>query len=140
MHISDTVHFQLDTDEGMQEFANLVPPSGHLVYVRSDASSEPQPYAVTLFHQMTCLDVVRQEFTQLPSSPAPQLVRHCMNYLRQTVLCRPSLFLESTVNSQALVSRAGYDVVCRDWNAVYEEAERNYAAYVDWSQEISNRR
>jgi hypothetical protein len=55
-----------------------------------------------------------------------------MNYLRQTLLCRPNLRLESVEDEFGLSDRNFYGTVCRDWTAVYREAERNQVAYAGW--------
>lgn len=132
--IADTVRFDLRSEEGMADFANSLPSGGHLVYIRPEgnATAEPEPYTVTLFHQLRCLDVIRQGYTKVPEEPSPRLLHHCINYLRQTILCRPSLLLEPVTTPMGLVSDAGYDAVCRDWEAVYKEAERNHVAYEEW--------
>ena len=134
IRITDTVRFQLRTEEGMADFANSLPAGGHLVYGRpqDNMTADPEPYTVTLFHQLRCLDVIRQGYTKVPDEVSPRLLHHCMNYLRQTILCRPSLILEPVTTSAGLISDAGYEAVCRDWEAVYQEAERNHAAYVEW--------
>ncbi|PSR83166.1 hypothetical protein PHLCEN_2v4919 [Hermanssonia centrifuga] len=139
MKVTDTVRYQLDTREGIEEFARSLPSGGHLVHIRPDDSedSDPQPYTVTLFHQLECLDVIRQGYSKVPSEPAPGHVHHCMNYLRSTILCRPSLLLEPVVDIYSQVSGEGYDAVCRNWEAVYHEAERNNEAYMDWSRSRS---
>lgn len=136
IRIADTVRFQLYTEEGIQDFAHSLPSGGHLVWIRpeEDATADPEPYTVTLFHQLRCLDVVRQAYTKVPEEPAPRLLHHCMNYLRQTILCRPHLLLEPVTTANGLVSDAGYDGVCYDWEAVYGEAERNHEAYIEWGR------
>ena len=133
MFVTETTHFQLETQEGMDEFKALLPSGGHLVYTRSE-DNKPEPHTVTLFHQLKCLDIIRQQLTALPSKPSPELVGHCTNYLRQSFLCRPSLLLEEGITDEARVSHAGYDLLCNDWSAIYEEAERNHEAWLDWKE------
>ncbi|KAH9834559.1 uncharacterized protein C8Q71DRAFT_147194 [Rhodofomes roseus] len=135
MHIDFTTHYRFDTAEGAAEFAALLPSSGHLVYLDEPTGSPttsagPKAYTVTLFHQMKCLDVVRAQYAD-PSDARLPLTNHCLNYLRQTVLCRPNIKVEPAVNSEGTAVR-GYDAVCRDWTRVYEEAERNVGAYRAW--------
>ena len=135
------MRFQLYTEEGIQDFANSLPSGGHLVWIRpeANATADPEPYTVTLFHQLRCLDIVRQGYTKVPEEPSPRLLHHCMNYLRQTILCRPHLLLEPVTTSNGLVSDAGYDGICYDWEAVYQEAERNHKAYTEWKQNSASR-
>ena len=99
-----------------------------------DASS-PRLLCVAMFHQLHCVEKMRI-FLDNPNDTHVGFghQQHCMNYLRQTVLCKPSLLLEETINTNARVSHAGYDVVCRDWEAIYGEAERNYDMYMSRSE------
>ena len=146
MRVSDVSSYLLDSDIGAAEWAKLVPPrrEGQLVYVKDDTSdpnnaSDVRKYSVTLFHQLKCLDVIRRQYILplLPSTgvegenrtpPVMPITRHCMNYLRQTIWCRPSLWLESVKNATETVSKS-YDAVCRDWNEVYAAAAHNQASF-----------
>ncbi len=62
--IRNTLRFQLITSEGIEEFRHSLPSGGHLVWVlpnvEDDHPGDPQPYTVTLFHQLKCLDILRQ--------------------------------------------------------------------------------
>jgi len=135
MRVDYTSHYQYHTAEGAAEFAALLPRSGHLVYLDPEASSSvsaiPQAYTVTLLHQMKCLDVIRAQYAD-PTDARLPLTSHCLNYLRQTVLCRPNTRVEPAINSEGTAVR-GYDAVCRDWMKVYEEAEKNGEAYRAWT-------
>ena len=138
MRVDYTSHYQYDTAEGAAEFAALLPPTGHLVYLDEPSTSgphNPKAYTVTLFHQMKCLDVIREQYAN-PSDARLPLTNHCLNYLRQTVLCRPNIGVEPAKNSEGTAVR-GYDAVCRDWTKVYEEAERNVAAYWAWRNDTA---
>lgn len=128
MRFSYSSHYQIGTAEGADEFAKLVPAKGHMVYIDDDSSPPvARPYTVTLFHQMKCLDLLREQYI----SESPRLLKytaHCLNYLRQTILCRPNLRIESAKNINGTASRT-YDAACNDWTAVYQEAERNQEAF-----------
>lgn len=128
MHIDDSTHYDLDSELGSQEYANLIPPSGHVVHIGD--INKPDTYTVSLFHQLKCLDIVRQQYIAPSYLPISALTSHCMNYLRQSVLCRLNLRLESTKDAKGTTSR-GYEAVCRDWTKMYDEAERNYKQYSD---------
>ncbi|KAH9929360.1 uncharacterized protein B0H18DRAFT_873804, partial [Fomitopsis serialis] len=134
MRVDYTSHYQYDTAEGAAEFAALLPHSGHLVYLdgpqASSSASVPQAYTVTLFHQLKCLDIVRAQYAD-PTDARLPLTNHCLNYLRQTILCHPNTRVEPAINSEGTAVR-GYDTVCRDWTKVYEEAEKNVEAHRAW--------
>lgn len=115
-----------------------------MVYVRENAIGGTnlddhghtlvQEYTVTLFHQLKCLDIIRHELTNgIPREPT-QLTSHCMNYLRQTILCAVNMRLESIKNPLGAVERV-YDAICKDWEMVYLEAERNLSrCFTDTSE------
>ncbi|KZT08025.1 uncharacterized protein LAESUDRAFT_724504 [Laetiporus sulphureus 93-53] len=134
--MADTIRYQLDTEEGAAEFAQLLPVGGHLVYAtdENDLNAPPKAYSVTLFHQLKCLDIIRRQLLDIRTTNSTAMTRHCMNYLRQTILCHPNLRLESAKTNTGLASRQ-YDTVCRDWTALYEEVERNQKAFVVWKEE-----
>ncbi|KAH7909382.1 hypothetical protein BJ138DRAFT_1115028 [Hygrophoropsis aurantiaca] len=144
MRIDQSAHYKPDNSDSSasEEFARLIPPApgGHTVRIPRPGSEphkkegETQTYTVTLFHQLKCLGIIRDNYAssvQLPAGvqePLTGLTRHCMNYLRQSVLCHPDMGLESVVNARGTAER-GYDAVCRDWTRLYEEVERNHGLY-----------
>ncbi|KAI6128243.1 hypothetical protein EV401DRAFT_1931477 [Pisolithus croceorrhizus] len=97
------------TPRGAQDYAALLPSDGHVVHL----GSPPKDYSPTLFHQLKCLGL-----SMLGSWI------HCLNYLRQTILCRPNLRLESVINANAS-SEKRYETVFRNWEVVYTAVEQN---------------
>ena len=79
LHFDDSMRYDLNTETGAKEWAALVPEGnayeggegddGHLVWLRPDGEEEgePEAYTVSLFHQLKCLDIIRQEYV----SPVP---------------------------------------------------------------------
>ncbi|KAK0493285.1 hypothetical protein EDD18DRAFT_1179284 [Armillaria luteobubalina] len=123
-----TVRYGMEGSESDEEFAKLLPSGGHIVHISpSNSVDDVEAYTVTLFHQLKCLDIIRKEYGETHPS-TPELTQHCLTYLHQSILCRPYLGLEVTKNVVA-TARKSREMVCRDWEAVYEEAERNQAAY-----------
>ncbi|KAJ7609356.1 hypothetical protein DFH06DRAFT_187600 [Mycena polygramma] len=121
MHFSASSHYQVDAPDSDLEYENLLPTGGHIVHVGN------RPYTVTLFHQMKCLDILRRQYlSQKPPSP---LTRHCLLYLRQTIICQSNPRIESVRNTVGSANRR-YDGVCRDWTLLYDEAERNHRQYI----------
>ncbi|KAK7036793.1 hypothetical protein VNI00_011459 [Paramarasmius palmivorus] len=121
-----TVRYGMEGPEADEEFAKLLPSTGHTVHIASP-SGEARKHTVTLFHQMKCLDIIRREYGDTYPS-TPELTQHCLTYLHQTILCQPYIALEVTRNVYA-TGKKSREVVCRDWETVYREAERNWAAY-----------
>jgi len=131
MQIFDTSHYGLDP-EGDDDWAHLLPLGEHLVYLKPDKltpNSSKYPYTVTLFHELKCLELFRKAYQAVSASSSHQqdpgpLIHHCLNYLRQQVLCHANTKLESVKNFQAQSARQ-YITVCRDWTAVYHESENS---------------
>lgn len=82
-------HYQLDSQVGIAEWAKLMPSGGHLI--RRWSEHETQTHTVAMFHQLRCLDVLRNDYVSRTPS---YLTKHCLNYLRQTVLCIADTHLE----------------------------------------------
>ncbi|KAG2114536.1 hypothetical protein DEU56DRAFT_748932, partial [Suillus clintonianus] len=120
----DSVHYQMNTEDGRAEWASLTPGSG-LVYL----GEQHRPFSISMFHQLRCLDILREDLVGENSNAA--LSRHCLNYLRQMVMCRGDAQLEnvlgSTGNSSQVFVRPG-SYMCSNWNSVLEEVKKNQAA------------
>jgi len=65
-------------------------------------------FGVSMFHQLHCLEMIREAFIVGPDGHAS----HCLNFLRQTLLCAADTTLE----------RKGVQTThsCRDWMRVYD--------------------
>ncbi|KAF7792948.1 hypothetical protein EIP86_004051 [Pleurotus ostreatoroseus] len=120
---SHTNRFQLDTVDGVAEWAAMIPGDG-LVYL----GEHKRPFTISMFHQLRCLDIIRADLVRERSGDADlpsALTRHCLNYMRQIVLCRGDTYLESFQypnNKDPIDKEALYE--CRDWEAVYDEVKR----------------
>lgn len=89
MSVEETTRYQLDTPDGIAEWASLIPPGGHLM--RAWDGTEVQTFTVAMFHQLRCLDIIRNDYVRQRRSP---LLKHCVNYLRQSILCLADNHLE----------------------------------------------
>lgn len=135
MRIQDTVHYQINSTDSDDDFSFLLPPSGHFVFGKEDPI---QHHTVALFHQLRCLDTIRRDYGAGQGATAAG--KHCMNYLRQSILCLADTKLEPVRNpygpqyvflSHVYGNRAQFcdstvvflsDYTCHDWNTVYDAA------------------
>ncbi|KAJ3575325.1 hypothetical protein NP233_g1190 [Leucocoprinus birnbaumii] len=120
MDLFDTTYYRLD-NEGAKHWDHILPSAtqSHLVeFSRENLMEEPAKFTVTMFHQLKCLQIYHQAFLQDTPAHSPVL-RHCMNYLRQQILCNVDTRLESVRTNQAQSTRV-YSTVCRDWTRVYD--------------------
>ncbi|CAA7265023.1 unnamed protein product [Cyclocybe aegerita] len=137
MQFENPMHFQLDTPDGVAEWAAMAPGNGvvHLGPYR-------QPFTVSMLHQLKCLDVIRQEMVRDRTKDAGRYVgptelgRHCLNYIRQMVTCRGDLELESfqfASHKNPIEWRGVYE--CKDWDAVFKEVRKNQEEHEKWVKE-----
>ncbi|THU78136.1 hypothetical protein K435DRAFT_973653 [Dendrothele bispora CBS 962.96] len=123
LSLEETIHYQLDSVEADAEWAALYP-GGGMIYLGEQAQS----FSLSMFHQLRCLDIFREEIVRTSglngSVSASPLSQHCINYLRQTALCRAGVYLSPVLASPK--PKANPDVfVCRDWEEVYDAVRMN---------------
>ena len=129
--MENTVHYDLGTDLGILEWNNatLPGPNHDGVVWLTTKGGERKPFTFSLFHQLKCLNIVRESLMARrhpPYSEPSRLAIHCMNYIRQMVLCRADLTLESGRHPRGpntVVSDVTH--VCRDWSVIWDEVEAN---------------
>ncbi|KAF5353575.1 hypothetical protein D9757_013710 [Collybiopsis confluens] len=117
--LEDSVHFQLSDDA---EWDSLVPQDG-LFHLEKGGET----LSIGMFHQLRCLNILRRRQLD-PDGADEDVVRHCLNYLRQAVLCRASPRVDPLVGKGK-----GYYVwtprECVDWNPVYDTVEKLQQEY-----------
>ena len=129
--MENTVHYDLGTDLGILEWNNATLPGPNYdgVVWLTMKGGERKPFTFALFHQLRCLNIIRETLMAHPDQPHTKPNRiavHCMNYIRQMVLCRADLALESgrhPLGPNTVVSDVTH--VCRDWSVIWDEAEGN---------------
>jgi hypothetical protein len=85
-----------------------------------------------MFHQMHCLQRIR---SALVHGDPSHHTRHCINLLRQTVLCASDTTLDplNAANGKG-TDGLGVVHVCRDWQKVYDFVEENQLRYMNASR------
>lgn len=135
MSREDSVHYSIDTPAGDAEWNATLPSGGVLLHLGPSF----HPFSLSMLHQLRCLNIVREVLVTVyaddaHSLRAPKLAlgRHCMNYLRQMVLCRADLRLEPVrAGKGSGLTESDVTHTCKDWTAVYEAAEANHQEYMD---------
>ncbi|KAJ7038978.1 hypothetical protein C8F04DRAFT_1209324 [Mycena alexandri] len=96
-------------------------------YVRLGA--EQRAFAVSMFHQLHCVRLLRAGLAGRYDAYARGHMQHCLNYLRQMILCSPDLTLEpaDVLTRDFELDRTGATHVCSDWTSLYSEAAANWA-------------
>jgi hypothetical protein len=134
--MEDTVHYALDTPLGRAEWRARLPAGDGLLRLGPSG----RVFTLGLFHELRCLDTIRFALDDIFSHPEratpdedsqPPLVKHCMDYLRQMVLCHADLTLLNikSVLGQAHSQTSDITHTCKDFSAVFAAAEENYNMY-----------
>ncbi|OCH85063.1 hypothetical protein OBBRIDRAFT_798552 [Obba rivulosa] len=128
MWFEESAHYDLDSSIAGLEWGSLAPGSG-VVHL----GEHQAPYSLSMMHQLGCLDVVRDAVVhgiRNDTTREKELVQHCLNYLRQTVLCRGDTFLEPFHYFTEDDADITYDIYqCNDWGAVYRAVQANQQLY-----------
>ncbi|PPR06719.1 hypothetical protein CVT24_013039 [Panaeolus cyanescens] len=132
MDVYDTEAYAMN-DVGHQEWEAMFPHGKHTVQLYDDrngplpAGMNSSTFTVSLLHQMRCLTLYQVEYRKPQGDPKDidPIIRHCLNYLRQQILCHMNTRLESSRNFKGQ-SKRGYALTCRDWTQVFEKAEENH--------------
>ena len=131
MTFDNPKHFRLDAEDGAAEWSAIAPGNG-VVYL----GPHHQPYTISMIHQLKCLDIIRQAMVRdddVLDDNQLGLARHCLNYVRQMVMCHGDIELESfqfASHKNPIDWHGVYE--CKDWEAVYSEVQRNQAEHVQW--------
>lgn len=116
----DTVHYQIFGDDAESEWDSIFPDGGGFLLL----GPARREFGLSLFHQMHCLVRIRGAIrARKPSIHA----HHCLNYLRQAIICEADSTIEPVVSSSG--GRTIYAEVprtCKDWEKVYALASDNY--------------
>jgi hypothetical protein len=125
MDFQNSINYQLNGSASDTQWEALIPEGGGHVFL----GEEKKPYMLSMFHQLRCLDIVRRSYMAgyvgNMSEVKEKQVRHCMNYLRQMVLCRGDRRLERVVDPYGKHAVQVRDPqTCKDWRVVYDRIRR----------------
>ncbi|KAM5531426.1 hypothetical protein V8D89_014883 [Ganoderma adspersum] len=112
-------HYSLDSAE---QWAPLFP-NGGVVHLGPDNTT----YTVGMMHQLRCLDAIRAQLARPSAEREEQPTRHCLNYLRQVLMCRDEgLKLDPFQYAHKVMSLSKHPIRrCKDWRPVYEKVWEN---------------
>lgn len=91
-------------------------------------------FAVSMYHQLHCMSSFQRALSNNPGKPSKldHHIQHCLNYLRQFILCSADDRLEPIVKVPTL-KRQGcaptFSRTCRNWGELYSFSERNYLSF-----------
>ncbi|KAL5486152.1 hypothetical protein ACEPAI_7196 [Sanghuangporus weigelae] len=98
---------------------------------------------VSMFHQLHCIEKMRRALDS-PDDPVATIphLQHCMNYIRQMVMCGADLTLEpdgfDETNNRSGATGVGVAHRCRDWSVVYDTVKENFARWTEYWETVKD--
>ncbi|EKM56659.1 uncharacterized protein PHACADRAFT_253907 [Phanerochaete carnosa HHB-10118-sp] len=144
MVLEDSRHYSLNSSEADAEWLSIYP-GGQLGFVH--LGPQKRFFSLSLYHQIHCLDSLRHAILNGKSHDGEQghghghtrkrdveHSAHCLNYLRQTIMCAADLTLEPEIvlGSSDVGEGLGAVHVCRDWSRVHEYTRQNWQGWMEW--------
>jgi hypothetical protein len=124
MTVHNTINYQLNGTRADAQWAAMMPPGEGLVHL----GPNKEPFMVSMFHQLRCLNIIRQAYEagSHGNKEMDAIGFHCLNYIRQMVLCRGDRRMERVVDPYGAHAVQVRDTqTCKDWRAVYSMVENN---------------
>ena len=131
----------LNDTKGDSEWSSILFYSGA---GRVTFGEEQRAFIPSSFHQFHCLRGLQRSIVfpgdraDVNSLKLPdEHVKHCLNYIRQTLLCNPTYTLErgDFMEGSFEPGSLGSDLVCLDWEVVFSEMDRRYTEFMKWNEE-----
>ncbi|KAJ7074803.1 hypothetical protein C8F01DRAFT_35265 [Mycena amicta] len=126
MDLHDTDKYALNGSLADAQWRALIPDNGGIVELGE------RNFMLSMIHQLRCLDIIRRDYVAgwegrrtTPNGEVSAQTHHCLNYIRQMVLCRGDRRLECVVDpfGQHAVQIRGTQT-CRDWSKVFDSVRQ----------------
>ncbi|KAJ7792081.1 hypothetical protein B0H13DRAFT_2394080 [Mycena leptocephala] len=134
--LHESVHFSLNFSDPMEEEAwflySMIPKGTH-----TRLGPQQRVFAITVSHQLHCLRRIYLAFANREDERASaEHVNHCLNYLRQTLLCEATDTLErgDFMERDYESDRVGGTLVCKDWEKAFQSFDEKWAEWVAWRE------
>ncbi|KJA18965.1 hypothetical protein HYPSUDRAFT_190337 [Hypholoma sublateritium FD-334 SS-4] len=98
-------------------------------------------FVLTFYHQLHCIVELKEALVNRNDTYAnPEHVKHCLQYLRHTLLCQGNDMLEEGDFSEHHfeADRLGSEIECYDWEGVYREVGARYLLFTEWKIRVSS--
>lgn len=128
--LENSVNYGIHGPVADAQWEAIIPDNGGIVYMGRDR----RPFMPSMFHQLQCLKSIRISYLQVNSTAgqaADPTAQHCLNYLRQMILCRGDLNLEQVISNHFHSVHFRREQTCRNWEIPYAEHAHNHAEYLN---------
>ena len=127
MEVEESVHYSLTDPEAHDEWIYGTPYGGGTYRV----GTFNRTLVGAMFHQLHCVRTLHELLVKGTQGGTDHHAQHCLRYLREEILCEANTTLEpgDFTTSNFTEKRTGDAYICRDWTQVYNEVEKNWAAW-----------
>ncbi len=101
---------------------------------RALLGSNHRELLITFYHQLHCIREVQMGlFDRDDTEATPHHMKHCLDYLRQTILCSAEDSLEEGdfLTRDHETQRTGGDLLCWDWEAIFKDLDNDWLAFLE---------
>jgi hypothetical protein len=106
---------------------------------------ERRIFAVSMLHQLHCVNTLRRGLTQLDEESQKKNkhhVQHCLSYLRQFFLCAADTTLEpydyrDPERNFNITVGTGFTRECRDWSRIYDRMDEDANEWMDFANKYN---
>ncbi|VDB90023.1 unnamed protein product [Peniophora sp. CBMAI 1063] len=129
----ETVHFHWDNSTSAREYFQMIPFGS----VGQRHGKQNRAFATAVFHMEHCYRIFHSVYV---SDDIPGIqwehINHCVNYLRQQILCTADLTPEmgDFMARDPGEAREGSVRVCRDFGAMYDSAAYNWFSWLRYAK------
>lgn len=130
LQVQESVHYGFNSSAAEVEWGVLqdtLPGEGSVRLGKSN-----RVFMVSAFHQLHCVQTLYDEIAgKYPGGEYAGHLDHCVDYLRQVILCRPDLTLErgDFTKRDFGNDRLGAIHTCSDWNELYDVVKRDWTRW-----------
>ncbi|KAJ7573308.1 hypothetical protein C8J56DRAFT_506558 [Mycena floridula] len=129
--VEETVRYRFPSEEAPMEWYSSYPLGFGTFRIANQKT-----LFVSMVHQYHCIETFGRQLTRTNRTRDWGHLHHCLNYIREMVLCHPDLTLEpgdfSTRNFT--IDRIGATHTCRDLSPVYDALGRNWKEWTEFQK------
>ncbi|KAJ7065982.1 hypothetical protein B0H15DRAFT_926007 [Mycena belliarum] len=136
MTLHESLHFSLNVSDALEADEWFLYSSIPKGIGRTRLGPQQRVFELTVSHQMHCLRRIYLALVDHDDLRASsEHVNHCLNYLRQTLLCDAADALEfgDFMARDYDVERIGDTLVCDDWERAIDFFDEKYAEWLEWT-------
>ena len=127
------------SEADVPDWKDILPHEFAQVYL----GEQPLPYVASMFHTLHCTHMLLESLNGTMSMPSMGTLRamhltHCVNYIRQMILCQADATLEEMTHPGDRHGTPG-NRKCRDWKTVLRVTEEEYQLWLRNSVDIISR-